>query len=253
MAITIKASTGALKEAAEGSDLETIDFNGYHIFELVKVDSATSKAGNPQLVCSYKLIGMTRQGAKPTKKYWPLKDYVQLEGDTTEWKRAEFLTAVNGGKTKVEIAAGKPGTIIGNKVICRLELEEYTNDQGVTKTQARIAKVLPFVPPAAGMGKPDDEGDIPDEEIVEEEVIEEEEEEVITDEGYEPWTRDDLKAAGKDKIREVAGSFGVEIVAGMKLADILDAVMEAQDLYMDQKDDVSEEGTEVVDDEDAPF
>ena len=248
MPITIKASTGALKEAAEGSDLENIDFDGYHIFQLDKVELGKSKkSNNDQLICSYKLIGLTREGTKPTAKYWPLKDYVTLEGETTEWKRAEFLTAVNGGKTKLEIEPKRPGTVIGTKVICRLELEEYTNPEtGATTTSAKIRKVLPFVMPVAGMPDEADEGDIPDEEIVEE-VVEVEEE---TTEEYEPWDADSLKAAGKDKIKEVAAGFGVSIVSGMTAKDVIAAILEAQEAFMAGDDDT--EGAETISD-DEPF
>ena len=250
MPITIKASTGALKEAAEGSELENIDFGGYHIFELTKVEFGKSKkSDNDQLVCSYKLIGIGREGGKPDKKYWPLKDYVTLEGDTTEWKRAEFLTAVNGGKTKLEIEPKRPGTVIGKKVICRLELESFTNDEGKTTTSAKIRKVLPFVMPVAGMPEDDlgDEGDLPEDErevIVVDEVVEEE-----TTEGYEPWDADSLKAAGKEKIKEVADSFGVSIVSGMVAKDVIAAILEAQEAFMN---DSPEEGAETLSD-DEPF
>jgi hypothetical protein len=252
MPITIKASTGALKEAAEGGDLLNIDFDGYHIFELIKVDAGKSKAGNDQLVCSYRLIGMTREGTKPDGKYWPLKDYVQLEGDTTEWKRAEFLTAVNGGKTKVEIAPNKPGSIIGNKVICRLEVEEYTDSNtGKTRSSAKIAKVLPFVAPIGGMPEADDEGDIPDEDmVVEEEVVIEEEE---ATEEYEPWDEASLKAAGKDKIKEVANGLGVTIVSGMTAKEVISAILEAQEAFLagDGGEDDTEGSEAILDDE--PF
>lgn len=253
MPITIKASAGAIKEAAEGSDLENIDFDGYHVFELMKAEVKESKAGNDQIVCQYKLIGLGREGKKPTTKYWPLRDYVQLEGASTEWKRAEFLTAVNDGKTKLEIEDKRPGTVIGKKVICRLELEEYTDQNGKTRTQSKIAKVLPFIPPIGGMETEelDDEGDIPDDQaIAEEEVVVEETIETETTEDYTPWDADSLKAAGKEKIKEVADSFGVSIVKGMTAGDVIAAVLEAQAEWM--KSNGASEGAEVLSDEE-PF
>lgn len=252
MPVTIKASTKAIDEAKSQGDLENIDFDGYHIFKLTKIETGTSKNGNPQMVCHWTLEGITRQGDKPEKKYWPLRDYVQLEGEETEWKRAEFLLAMGidkaaRGGTKLEIEPKKPGTVIGKLAICRLKLEEYEGE-----TRAKIAKVLPFVEPVDGMDEEDDEGEIPTEDVPEEAAGEGDAEEESSEEGpYVPWERDDLKSKGRDKIREVATSFGIEIISGMKLGDILDAIMEAQEAYLSQGDE-SEEGEE-VDEEDEPF
>jgi hypothetical protein len=252
MPVTIKASANAIKEAQSSGDLENIDFDGYHIFKLVKVEVGKSKAGNPQMVCHWKLVGMTRQGVKPEKNYWPLKDYVQLEGEETEWKRAEFLlamgvdTAARGG-TKLEVEPKKPGTVIGKLAICRLGLETYEGEE-----RGKIKKVLPYVAPVDGgaVDNPEDldEGDIPDtDEIVEvEEVVE-----TTETTGYVPWEREALKDAGKDQIKEVATSFGIEIIKGMKLADVLDAIMEAQEAYLKGDDEPAEGGE--VDEEDEPF
>lgn len=250
MTVTIKASSKAIEEAKTQGDAENIDFDGYHIFKLIKVEAGPSKNGNQQLTCHYKIVGLTRQGNKVDKNYWPVRDYVQLEGDETEWKRAEFLLAMGvdkaaRGGNKLVVEAGKPGTVIGKLVICRLALEEYKDEQ-----RAKIAKVLPYVEPVDGLDEEGDEGDIPEE--TEETVVEETavEETAVTEE-YIPWERDALKAAGKDKIKEVAESFEVTIVNGMSLKDILDAIMEAQEAYM-AGDDGEEEGTE-VDEEDEPF
>lgn len=253
MPVTIKASTAAIKEAAAGSDLENIDFDGYHIFKLVKVDVGKSKNDNPQMVCSWKLVGVTRQGNKPEKNYWPLKDYVQLEGTETEWKRAEFLlamgidTAARGGN-KLEIEPNKPGTVIGKLAICSLKLEKYEGED-----RAKIRKVLPYVAPSGEAELPGDvdEGDIPDDQEIAEQQTEETLVEETTTE-YVPWERDALKDAGKDQIKEVATSFGIEIIKGMKLADVLDAIMEAQEEYLKADDESATEGTE-TDPEDEPF
>lgn len=255
MPVTIKASTAAIQEAKTQGDAENIDFDGYHIFKLIKVTQTKSKAGNDQLECQYKLVGLTRQGKKVDKNYWPLRDYVQLDGETTEWKRAEFLLAMGidkaaRGGNKLVIEKDRPGTVIGKLVICRLGLEEYKGEK-----QGKITKVLPYVEPVDGFEDPGDEGDIPEDveeevEAGEEEILEDEVEDAEDD--YVPWEREALKAEGKEKVKEVAASFNVAIVKGMTLSDVLDAIMEAQDAYMESLNGEEDEGSE-TDPEDEPF
>jgi hypothetical protein len=261
MPVVIKASTKAIEEAKTSGDMENAP-EGYHVFKLTKVEVGKSKSNNPQMVCHWTLVGLTRNGNKPDKKYWPLRDYVQLEGEETEWKRAEFLLAVGvtkGGRagTRLEIDPGRPGTVIGKLAIGRVKNEQYNGED-----RPKLAKILPYTAPSGEAEFPgdEDEGDLPDEpeayepteEIVEETVVEEE---TVEDGAFVPWERDALKAAGKDTVKEVAASFKVEIVKGMTMNDVLDAIMEAQDAYLESMNGAQEDGAEgsEIDDGDEPF
>jgi hypothetical protein len=265
MPIKIKASAQAVKEAAEGSDAVNPPA-GYYTGELTKCEATQSKAGNPQLVCTYKITGEGRDGKKLQANYWPQRDYVQLEGETTEWKRAEFLLAM-GKPTKgrsasmeIENEPNRPGTIIGTKVLLRISEDSFTDAKtGQKVATSKLARVLPL--PGVNdepLGATDeeldaaDEGEIPAYSPVQAYEGPEEEGEFV------PWTREGLLALEKDELRRVTAEFSVPVVDGMTKGNVIDAVLEAQTKWMEQQvtesvnEDSGVSGDEAAE-EDEPF
>jgi hypothetical protein len=250
MPVEIKASAKAIEEQSTKTDGVNPP-EGYHIFKLTKVELKPSKAGDPQLVCSWKLVGENRTNDKPKANYWPIRDYVQLTGDTTEWKRAQFLLAVGKptkgrqSKMSIEIEPNRPGTVIGALALGRVQHEGYTDNDGNAKTSAKLGAILPYEGEVAHDDTEVEE--VETEPVESDEIFDNDTDSGDTEDSYEPWTREDLVKAGKDAIKTVADNFGIG-VTGKTLKVILDEILEAQEAYLK-----GDEGDTSELDEDEPF
>lgn len=207
--IKIKASQQAMEEAAENGDFSDAPV-GWYVARLKSCEMVQSKkSGANQLECIYQIVGVGKANRKPEELYGQLWDYVQLESEQTEWKRAEFCLAhgiERRGKAKemeFENEEGKPGTIIGNLVLIRVKAD---NDQE-GNYRPRIGKVLPFDEEAAKAADEDEEA---------------------AEEAEDPWTKKSLLALDEKDFKAVAKEFGVKL-KGLSKKDGIKAILKAQD------------------------
>lgn len=251
--ITIKASKKAVEEAATSGDFEDAP-DGYYVCELMRVDQRKGKeSGNEYLAPAWKPIGEGRSCDQLEKSYSWLWDTVMLEGDDSEWKRAEFLLAVGqtpgprAASMKIKIGEKDPGTVIGSKALVRVGSEQYNNAR-----KAVIKKVLPWSEnddDTEGATESGNEDEVdPTTDLDETFGDDEGTTEAPAEDDYVPWTKEALLAEGKDKVKEVMAEFDVKPPKGASMGDVINLVLEAQEAWLASQ---SEGGD--VDPEDEPF
>lgn len=118
---------------------------GIYEAEIIAIDHRTERGQGKEddLKVTYKIINAD-------KKYSLLYDYVGLEADTTEWKRAQFLEAVGVADEKSREGEFDPEKLTpkfngkatkmtgGSKVKLRVRADSYQNEY-----KGKIAAVLP--------------------------------------------------------------------------------------------------------------
>ncbi len=178
-------------------------------------------------------------------------------GESAEWKRAEFLRALGFKKgASIEIEEGKPGTVIGKKVLGRTKIEKRPEYDDA----AKIAKLLPLVTDA------DDEDafadDTSDEDTGEDDPFagdeegadedgedggdEASEDDLLTMEDLEAMEPKELAATAKDFDVDISSFEGKGRSAAAKKKDKMKQVMEA---ILEAQGD----GGEGEDDDEDPF
>lgn len=241
--VRIKAGKEAVAKAEDQGDF-VLAPKGIYIGELVQVDPGYAKGeddkpdkSRPYLECQWKLVGVGREGAELPERYGNVWDYVTF-GEETDWKRAQFGSAVglpvkNGEiDGEIEIEEGKPGTVIGKKAIMRIKHEKGRTAED--DSRAKIGWMGPLSGPALAddpMAGGDDGAAEPDDPFAE--AGGEEEEELLTREQLEAM---DLKELGavcpdfdltpQDYIVKVKGKGKVN--ADKTKAAVIDAILEAQ-------------------------
>lgn len=146
--VKAKVSKEAMEEAADRQPFEETP-PGMYVFDTRSaevVESKKTKVDQVELVL--KPIGVGKECAPLAGNFSQLWDYVQLEGESTEWKRAQFCTAygidtAKDGSFTFENDARKPGTIVGQKVMGRV-----IRDKGSEEYRPKIAGLFPYDPDA---------------------------------------------------------------------------------------------------------
>lgn len=239
MAIKVKVSKKAMEEAANQEDSDFVEAPpGYYVAKVVALTNGVSKSSEkPQVTINYQITGVGKENAPCEDKdgntvtYSRLWDYMQLEGESTEWKRAEIGTAL--GKKLGRAAAfdledkeGVPGSDIGKVVLVRVKGESYEGAY-----QAKVARVMPYDSEAVAGELDSSEESAEGDEGFDEESFDEDEIEL---------TKENLMAMDKDELRSLADQFGYKIVAGTTKKAVIEGIIEAAEKAQ-------------VDDDDEPF
>lgn len=131
--VKIKVGKEDVEKAAEQGDFEQAPV-GLYVMELKELNPGFAKGDNdkedktrPYLEAIWKPIGLGREGKAletPLSQIW---DYVSF-GESSKWKMTQFALAlglkVNAKgeiDAEIETEPGKPGTVIGTKVIGRVK------------------------------------------------------------------------------------------------------------------------------------
>jgi hypothetical protein len=256
--VTIKASAKAIEEAGERGDFEECP-DGYFTAELARVTvEKGSTSGSQYLKCAWKPVGKGKRDEQLDKTYSWVWDNVQLEGDSTEWKRAQFLLAIGKPTTgkaqgmKIQIEEGKPGTVIGTKVLLKVGSDYYTNAADERVRSAIVKNMFPFEEgedsdEAAAEGAGEDGTDeTPFDESPTDELDEgfDSGEADAEDDSWVPLTKEDLLAGGKDLMMAQLAEYELEKPDGATVKDVVAMILEAQDAYVASlQEDGSDDGT----------
>lgn len=227
-----------------------------------KGDDGKPDKDRPYLACVWQIDGTGRSGAKleKGKNYSQLWDYVSFS-EAAKWKMAQFALAIglpikNGAiSASIEIEEGKPGTIIGSRVILSVRADKDL--QGEYK--ASVRGVYPLDEGDSELF--DDDGDEDEDELGDDDDFdgEDDDDESEPDSG-DMLTRDGLEEEGDLKaLGSIAKEFDldpkdyiVKTKAG-KLSNaktksaIIDAILEAQGADEDVPED------DDIDDDEDPF
>lgn len=154
--VRAKVGKGAMEEAADRQPFEDCP-PGMFVFEVKGaevVESKKSKVDQVELVI--KPVGLGKESNPLPAPYGQLWDYVQLDGESTEWKRAQFANAFpnevkfdkKSGSIEFENDARKPGTIIG--ALC---LGRVGREKGSEEYRPKIMGLYPYDASAASESK----------------------------------------------------------------------------------------------------
>lgn len=263
--ITVKASAAAVEEAASGGDFKECP-EGYFVMELQSVEKRTTKDGKSEyLNIAWKPVGVGRQNGQLPEPYSWVWDTVMLEGESTEWKRAEFLLCVGKPPTgkqaqmSIEVEKGKPGTVIGAKALVKVFHEEYQGNPS-----AKVKKAWPWSEDdddAEGDADATDATDDTEGDGTPDTALDEafgDDDGTTTDDGedYVPWTKETLMAEDNASIKEIIASFAelghkVTVKKGSTKGQVIDLVLEVQEAWMAEQAGASDDGDTAPEDE--PF
>lgn len=253
--IKIQVGKKDVEQAQSSGDFEQAP-PGVYVAELKTCEPGHAKGSDgkpdkdrPYLACTYAIIGVGREGAKldKGKKYSNLWDYVSFS-EAAKWKMAQFGIAmglpIKAGaiNASIETEAGKPGTIIGTKVLLSVKADKDL--QGDYKGSVR--SVSPLAGDDADLFDDDEEGS-EDLEDSEEEFDEEgdddgsEDEDLLTAEELE---EEDLKSLGviAEEFDLDPKDFVVKTKAGKTnkvktKAAVIEAILEAQGADEDEDEE----------------
>lgn len=147
--VKAKVSKEAMEEAADRQPFEETP-PGMYVAEVKSaevVESKRSKVDQVELVL--KPVGIGKEKAPLAGNFSQVWDYVQLEGESTDWKRAQFCTAfeidrAKDGSFTFENDARKPGTIVGRLIMMRI-----VRDKSSEEYRPKVAGLFPYDPDAA--------------------------------------------------------------------------------------------------------
>lgn len=256
--VRIKINKKDVEAALENSDFEQAPA-GVYVAELKAVTQEHAKGSDgqpdknrPYLSCVYRIVGVGKDGASLNgKNYSRLFDNVSFS-EAARWKMVQFATAMgipikNGAiDSNVEIEEGKPGSIIGTRVLMTVVSGE--NREGEYRANVKSVKALDS--DDSGLFEDDDE-DEDDEEFDSEEENEDEEEddeeesEYLTEEGLAELALKELKEIAEGDFDLDADDLVVRLKSGKvnrkkTQAAIIEAILEAQ-------------GADEEDEEEEPF
>lgn len=252
--VKIKVGKEDVEKSEASGDFEPAPV-GLYVLELIEVNPGFAKGeggkedkSRPYLECIWRPVGLGREGKPLTTQYSQIWDYVSF-GEASKWKMAQFALAI-GLKTnakgeidgEIEIEDGKPGTIIGTKVIGRLKKD--SDQEG--NYRPKVGNLSHIDGAASESGDDafadDDAGGSPFDDTPDDTAGEDD---LLTREGLEEI--EDLKELGS-----LAGEFDLtpqdfiiktrgKVDPAKTKAALIDAILEAQDGPADDADGGTED------------